>query len=350
MKLNSSLFMKKYLNLASATFVSAMLVFACALTLSKQASAEQTPIQSSSKNTNDRLIAQSCRNIDIRPNSNQNLSFGKGTRWVTNCTKYKLEFQTDGNLVLYNSSGRVIWATGTEGRGAKLQVQGDGNVVLYNSSYQPIWATDTDRNPGAFLSVQTDGNLVLYKGDGRPIWATGTDGGRTKTVSAASNWLASRQPQISPSQQSPLVQRAKAWVDRKIVYNQGVTANPDGSRASRNTGYRTDCSGFISMAWGVPATGLTVPVTGNLDRYANTFSNKDQLQSGDAINNRKVGNDGHVVMFVRWISQSQGRFVAYEQNGGHGKTVETNLTLVSNNQGWTIKEYGRGPWIFQRKK
>jgi cytochrome bd-type quinol oxidase subunit 1 len=55
-------------------------------------------------------------------------------------------------------------------------------------------------------------------------------------------------------------------------------------------------------------------------------------------------------MFVRWINQNQGRFVAYEQNGGYGKTLETNLTLVSNNQGWTISEYGRGPWVFQRKK
>jgi hypothetical protein len=342
--------MKKYLNLAAATFVSASLVFTCALTLSKQASAAQTPIKSSSQNTSDRLIAQSCSNIEIRPNRNQDLSFRRGTRWVTNCTRFRLEFQTDGNLALYNSSGRAIWATGTEGRGATLQVQGDGNVVLYDSNNRPIWATDTDRNSGAFLSVQTDGNLVLYRSDRRPIWATGTDGGKRQTVSAGSNWLASRQPQTSPSQQSPFVQRAKAWVDGQIPYNQGLTANPDGSRAGRNTGYRMDCSGFISMAWGVPATGLTVPVTGNLGNYANTFSNKDQLQPGDAINNRQVGNDGHVVMFVRWINQNQGKFVAYEQNGGHGKTLETNLTLVSNNQGWTIQEYGRGPWVFQRKK
>lgn len=342
--------MKKYLNLAAATFVSASLVFACGLTLSKQASAQQTPVKSNSKNTNDRLIAQSCPNIDLRPNSNQNLSFGRGTRWITNCSKYRLEFQTDGNLVLYNSSGKVIWATGTEGRAATLQVQGDGNVVLYDTNNRPIWTTDTERNSGAFLSVQTDGNLVVYRGDGRPIWASGTDGGRTKTVSAASEWLASRQPQPSPSQQSPFVQRGSVWVNKQIPYNQGLTANPDGSRAGRNTGYRMDCSGFISMVWGVPATGLSVPVTGNLGNYANTFSNKDQLQPGDAINNRKVGNDGHVVMFIRWINQSQGRFVAYEQNGGYNKTVETNLTLVSNNQGWTIKEYGRGPWVFQRKK
>jgi hypothetical protein len=341
--------MKKYLNLAAATFVSTSLVFTCALTLSKQANAQQTSVESSSQNTSDRLIAQSCGNIEIQPNGTKDVSFGRGTKWVT-CTKYKLELQTDGNLVLYNPSGRPTWATGTEGRGAILKIHGDGNVVLYDAANRPLWATNTDRHWGIFFSIQNDGNLVVYRDDRRPIWATGTDGGRTKTVNAASEWLASRQPQPSPSQQSPFVQRGSVWVNKQIPYNQGMTANPDGSRAGRNTGYRMDCSGFISMVWGVPATGLSVPVTGNLDRYANTFSNKDQLQPGDAINNRKVGDSGHVVLFVRWINQSQGRFVAYEQNGGYDKTVETNLTLISNNQGWTIKEYGRGPWVFQRKK
>lgn len=245
---------------------------------------------------------------------------------------------------MYNPSNKPLWATGTVGRGSTFKVQGDGNVVLYDSRGQALWATMTNGNPGAFLAVQPDGNLVVYrKSDRRPLWYTATDGGRIRTLSASSEWLA-------PRQQSPIVQRGKVWVDKQIPYNQGATANPDGSRANNNSGYRTDCSGFVSMAWGLPATGLSVPVTGNLGNYANTFTNKDQLQPGDAINNRQVGNNGHVVLFVRWINQSQGKFVAYEENGGKGNTVETNLTLASNNQGWTIQEYGRGPWVFQRKK
>lgn len=334
--------MKKLLNLAAATFVAILLFLGSVLMLTQPANADQTQVQSSPQNTSGQEIAQSCINIEIRPNGNQNASFAKGTKWVT-CTNYKLELQTDGNLVLYNTSGRPIWATGTVGRGAKFNVQVDGNAVLYDASNQVLWATDTNSNPGIIFAVQTDGNLVVYTSDRRPIWSAGTDGGKIKTLNAASEWLASHQ-------QSSFVQRGKVWVDKQIPYNQGVTANPDGSRAASNTGYRTDCSGFISMVWGVPATGLSVPVTGNLGNYATTLTNKDQLQPGDAINNRQVGNDGHVVLFVRWLNQGQGRFVAYEENGGREKTVETNLTLVSNSQGWNISEYGRGPWFLQRKK
>lgn len=155
---------------------------------------------------------------------------------------------------------------------------------------------------------------------------------------------------IKPTQiTSDSVQRGKVWIDKHLGYNQQLTANPDGSRASTTTGYRTDCSGFISMAWGLPAKGLNVPATGSLGSYANTFTAKDQLQPGDAINNRQDGDYGHVVLFVRWIDQSQGRFVAYEENGGYG-AVQTSLTLVSTD-GWSITEYpNHAPWVFQRKK
>lgn len=352
--------MKRGFNLAATTFVSASLVFGCALTLSQQAGAKQTPVNSSDQSKSSQLIAQSCRDIEIRPNGNQDISFYKGTataRWVTTCNNYRFELQGDGNLVLYNPSNKPLWATGTVGRGYKLKVQGDGNVVLYDSNGQALWATMTNGNPGAFFSIQPDGNLVVYRlSDRRPLWYTATDGGRSRTLSASSEWLASRQTQQSPivqqTQQSPIVQRAKVWVDKNVAYSQGATANPDGSTAKdKGSGYRTDCSGFVSMAWGLPATGLNVPWTGTLGNYANTFSDPNQLQPGDAINYQPLDN-GHVVLFVQWKDKSKGTFVAYEENYTSGKTVKKDLTLVSNNQGWTIKEYesGRSRWVFQRKK
>jgi hypothetical protein len=52
--------------------------------------------------------------------------------------------QDDGNLVLADSAGRVIWASGTAGYpGTRLQVQDDGNLVLLDSSIHPIWASNT---------------------------------------------------------------------------------------------------------------------------------------------------------------------------------------------------------------
>jgi len=49
-------------------------------------------------------------------------------------------------------------------------MQGDGNLVLYDTSGQPIWASGTQGNPGAFLAVQNDGNLVIFDSAGHSIW------------------------------------------------------------------------------------------------------------------------------------------------------------------------------------
>lgn len=41
-------------------------------------------------------------------------------------------------------------------------MQTDGNLVLYDTSGSPKWSSGTDNNPGAFLDVQDDKNLVIY--------------------------------------------------------------------------------------------------------------------------------------------------------------------------------------------
>lgn len=171
-------------------------------------------------------------------------------------------------------------------------------------------------------------------------------------VNQSGDWFTVNMPSLPPIGDT-YVARGKMWVDKRLPYNQGATANPDGSSASRNSGYRTDCSGFVSMAWGLDAKGLDVPNTVALSNYANTLNSKDALLPGDAINNRKWGNDGHVVLFVRWIDKSAGRFIAYEENGSYGAT-QTNLTLVPKGSAWSIKEYSnngqRDPWFLERKK
>lgn len=65
--------------------------------------------------------------------------------WIAN---YALLMQQDGNLVeYYNGTNGVtdpIWASGTQGNpGAWFVVQDDGNGVIYNASGKAIWATNT---------------------------------------------------------------------------------------------------------------------------------------------------------------------------------------------------------------
>ena len=105
----------------------------------------------------------------------------------------------------------------------------------------------------------------------------------------------------------------------------------------------------MSYAWGLSTSATTV----TLKNYATTVG-FDSLQPGDAINNEQPGNSGHVVLFVQWINKAKGTFIAYEENGGHSKAVQTTLTLVksSNTLGWYISQYSSIPrtWIAQRKK
>jgi hypothetical protein len=143
------------------------------------------------------LIAQSCRNIEIR--SQPGGIIKKGRAYST--CGYKLQFQGDGNLVLLNKSGKVLWATGTEGRGERLVMQADGNLVIYDSSNKPLWATNTDRNPRAFFAIQGDGNLVIYTANGKPLWGSGTERGQARTTNAGGEWQAASNPQPKPTDQ-----------------------------------------------------------------------------------------------------------------------------------------------------
>lgn len=68
------------------------------------------------------------------------------------------------------------------GGGAALRYQGDGNLVLYGPG-GPLWSAGTTGAPG-YVEMQGDGNLVIYDGDGTPIWASGSEGEGAKLLVA----------------------------------------------------------------------------------------------------------------------------------------------------------------------
>jgi hypothetical protein len=110
----------------------------------------------------------------------EHLAPGAAKRSVNGHT---LVMQVDGNVVLYSSDNRPVWATNTYGTPPReFIMQTDGNLVLYAADGRPLWASGTNNNPGAFLKVQDDGNLVVYRrgsvietGD-NALWASGTNG------------------------------------------------------------------------------------------------------------------------------------------------------------------------------
>ena len=86
--------------------------------------------------------------------------------------RYRLFYQPDGNLVLYDDvEGIAVWNTGTAGAGAGQAVmQGDGNFVVYDAQGTPAWFTGTGGNPNARLVLQSDGNVVVYSAAGQAVW------------------------------------------------------------------------------------------------------------------------------------------------------------------------------------
>jgi hypothetical protein len=125
-------------------------------------------------------------------------------------------------------------------------------------------------------------------------------------------------PQIATS---TVISRAEEWVDAKLHYCQAAYDKLDGdnacwawegrahlcdreSNAAWNA-YRSDCSGFVTFAWGLPAVGDGGYVTGDFAPFDNSFSHvitPDDLEPGDALN--KVTNE-HIVLFEEWIVKGQ---------------------------------------------
>ena len=102
-----------------------------------------------------------------------NIFYMNGYSWSFN--DVKLVMQTDGNLVIYNSSGNPDWSSRTFGNlNAKLCSQRDGNLVIYTSDNKPIWAsgTNTGKPSKILLSpIQNKNYLIIYNNNSSEILA-----------------------------------------------------------------------------------------------------------------------------------------------------------------------------------
>ncbi|MFG1604998.1 hypothetical protein [Actinoplanes sp. NPDC049265] len=88
--------------------------------------------------------------------------------------RFRLTYQDDTNLVLYRTTDdKPLWATGVRpgGVGACI-MQADGNLVLYNATGKAVWASNTNGNPGSRLTVRDDGDVVVTRRDGAVIWSS----------------------------------------------------------------------------------------------------------------------------------------------------------------------------------
>jgi len=88
--------------------------------------------------------------------------------------KLTLAMQADSNLVIYLSGVGAVWSTGTAGSrncnsGCVAQFQSDGNLVLYQNS-SPYWASGTGGNAGAILNLQGAWPFITITSGSRMMW------------------------------------------------------------------------------------------------------------------------------------------------------------------------------------
>ncbi|KPI08143.1 hypothetical protein OV450_8545, partial [Actinobacteria bacterium OV450] len=95
---------------------------------------------------------------------------------------------------------------------------------------------------------------------------------------------------------SEMIERAQYWLGKGIPYNQGGSYTDSSGRS-----YRTDCSGYVSMAWHLGSS----PNTTGLYSYSYEIPFSD-LKPGDILD-----SDAHVFMFEKWDNPEKTSFSYY---------------------------------------
>lgn len=86
----------------------------------------------------------------------------------------------DGDLVVHDSHGTVIWSAGTHGHPAATAVmEDDGELVVRSGDGRRLWGSGTAGHPGAFVQLHDDGRLVVHDFYRHELWSSAGEPGRT---------------------------------------------------------------------------------------------------------------------------------------------------------------------------
>jgi len=124
-----------------------------------------------------------------------------------------------------------------------------------------------------------------------------------------------------------IIARAKVWVTANTPYSQSRYAYANGALVPVGTtnasyvGWRTDCSGFVSMAWALrDSQGRCSSLSTSLFPLRSSVSTtitKDQLLPGDAIN----APGYHAVIFGGWANPQRTEYWTYEESNSQSGAV-----------------------------
>ena len=106
---------------------------------------------------------------------------------------------------------------------------------------------------------------------------------------------------LSQVTRAQVLERARSWIDEHVMYSQTAY------HQNRFGRYRQDCSGYVSMCWALGASYTTATIMQVAHRIG-----WGELQGGDALH-RRVGNEGHIALFVGWADGAHTQPIVEEE-------------------------------------
>jgi hypothetical protein len=127
-------------------------------------------------------------------------------------------------------------------------------------------------------------------------------------------------PAHDPTFAEQTLARAREWIDASMPYCGGPNGGHDAicggtctrTGAAKSTAwdkYRSDCSGFVSWSWALPAPGETTRTLAPYDTTVSSLIPVAELQPGDALN-----GSGHVMLFGGWVEKAAGKALILQES------------------------------------
>jgi hypothetical protein len=190
--------------------------------------------------------------------------------------KTRLIMQYDGNLCMYRvDNGQFLWESGIHG-GDKVHMQEDGDLLMetsFNSGFEITWHTDTGGHPGAILTLRDDGNLIVVDTKGAVLWASNT-AWYTAAPAATSAPAPTLVPTLAPTATTGPVGPARLNANQLLGVNQQlVSSNGKARLLMQSDGnlvlYRVSDNRALwaSGTYGKPMTQALMQTDGNFVGY-----------------------------------------------------------------------------------
>ena len=163
-----------------------------------------------------------------------------------------------------------------------------------------------------------------------------------------------------------MVSRGEEWVNAKLHYCQAAYGAYDGDsacwawegsshRCYRHSDaawnkYRSDCSGFVSWAWSLPAVGSGGYVTGDFAPFGSSISHTisgGNLAPGDALN--KTNNE-HIILFKHWTSPGHDAVFMEEPGCSSSQPYAHEFTSHVTISGDKVYVDYEGAWFYAIRK